>query len=71
MLNQVNRIKIAKWIAESQQPFSIVEDNSFKSLMKIGHPDYYIPSQYTVAHDVKHIFKKTCKQIAKMLQVSY
>jgi hypothetical protein len=26
MLNQVNRVEIAKWVAESQHPFSIVED---------------------------------------------
>ena len=38
--------------------------------MKTGRPDYYIPSRYTVARDVKHVFKKTRKRIAKMLQVS-
>ena len=70
MLNQVNRVKIAKWVAESQHPFSIVEDGGFKNLMKTGCPDYYIPSQYTVARDVKQVFKKTHKRIAKMLQVS-
>jgi len=71
MLNQVNRIEIAKWIAKGQRPFSIVEDDGFKSLMKTGCPDYYIPSQYTVARDVKPIFKKTRKRVAKMLQVIY
>jgi len=35
-----------------------------------GRPDYYIPSRYTVARDVKHVFKKTRKRITKMLQVS-
>ena len=38
--------------------------------MKTGRPDYYIPSRYTVARDVKHVFKKTRKRITKMLQVS-
>ena len=38
--------------------------------MKTGRPDYYIPSRYTVARDVKHVFINTRKQIAKMLQVS-
>ena len=37
--------------------------------MKTGRPDYYIPSRYTVARDVKQVFKKTRKRIAKMLQV--
>jgi outer membrane protein W len=70
MLNQVNRVEIAKWVAESQRPFSIVEDGRFKNLMNTGCPDYYIPSQYTVARDVKQVFKKTRNRIAKMLQVS-
>ena len=70
MLNQVNRVEIAKWVAESQRPFSIVEDAGFKNLMKTGRPDYYIPSRYTVARDVKQVFKKTRIRIAKMLQVS-
>ena len=70
MLNQVNRVEIVKWVAESQRPFSIVEDGGFKNLMKTGRPDYYIPSRYTVARDVKQVFKKTRKRIAKMLQVS-
>ena len=69
MLNQIDRIEIAKWVAESQRPFSIVEDDGFKTLMKTGRPDYYIPSRYTVARDVKQVFKKTRKRIAKMLQV--
>ena len=70
MLNSVKRIEIAKWVAEIQCPFSIVEDDGFKNVMKTGRPEYYIPSQYTVARDVKQVFKKTRKWIAKMLQVS-
>jgi len=52
------------------QSFSIVEDPGFKSLMKTGHPDHYLPSRFTVARDVEHVFKKTRKYIATMLQVS-
>ncbi len=69
VLKQVNRIEIVKWVAESQRPFSIVEDDGFKNLMKTGRPEYYIPSRYTVARDVKEVFKKTRKWLAKMLQV--
>ena len=63
------RAEIIKWVSESMRPFSIVEDNGFKTLMKTGQPDYYLPSQCTVAHDVRQVFKRTCKWIAKMLQV--
>jgi hypothetical protein len=36
--------------------------------MKTGRPGQYIPSPSTVSHDVKTVFKKPQKQIAKMLQ---
>ncbi|KAG6858154.1 hypothetical protein C0991_003422, partial [Blastosporella zonata] len=36
--------------------------------MKAGRPSYHIPSADTIARDVKHVFKKTKAQIAKMLQ---
>jgi hypothetical protein len=51
------------------RPFSIVEDNGFKMVMKTGRPDHYLPSQATVARDVREVFKKTRKRIAEMLQV--
>lgn len=38
--------------------------------MKTGRPNHYIPSRHTVARDVKHVFQRTRKKIAKMLQVS-
>jgi hypothetical protein len=52
------------------RPFSIVEDRGFKSLMKTGRPDQYIPSRSTVSRDVREVFKKVRERIAKMLQVS-
>jgi hypothetical protein len=51
------------------RPFSIVEDQGFKNLMKTGRPEYYIPSRVTVARDVTYIFKKTRERIGKMLKV--
>ena len=38
--------------------------------MKTGRPDYKIPSAITVSRDVKLVFVRIRKQIAKMLQVS-
>ena len=61
--------EIVKWVAESMRPFSVVEDDGFKMLMKTGRPEYYIPSRRTVARDVKHVFSKTREVIARMLQV--
>jgi len=39
--------------------------------MKTGRPEMYIPSPSTVSRDVKLVFAKTHKQIAKMLQVNH
>jgi hypothetical protein len=36
--------------------------------MKTGRPEYYIPSPTTVSRDVKQVFVKARKRIAKMLQ---
>jgi len=44
-----DRAEIVKWVSKSMQPFSIVEDEGFKVLMKTGRPEYYIPSPCTVA----------------------
>jgi hypothetical protein len=38
--------------------------------MKTGRPEYYLPSRSTVSRDVKEVFKRVRKRIAKMLQVS-
>jgi len=52
------------------RPTSIVEDEGFKTLMKTGRPNYKLPKRITVARDVKQVFKKMKKRVAKLLQVS-
>ncbi|KAF8798677.1 hypothetical protein BYT27DRAFT_7122876 [Phlegmacium glaucopus] len=64
------RAEIVRWVAESKQPFQVVNDRGFQSLMKTGRPSYHIPSAETVSHDVKKIFVQARKCIAKMLQVN-
>jgi hypothetical protein len=39
------------------------------SLMKTGRPGYQVPSPETVSCDVKKVFVRVRKRIAKMLQV--
>ena len=63
------RAEIVRWVAESKRPFVIVKDRGFQSLMKTGRPAYQIPSPATVSRDVKTVFVKVHKRIAKMLQV--
>ncbi|KIK40538.1 hypothetical protein CY34DRAFT_24776 [Suillus luteus UH-Slu-Lm8-n1] len=43
-----------------------VRGKGFQSLMKIGRPEYYIPSPSTVSRDVRLVFAKTRQRIAKM-----
>ena len=60
--------EIVRWVSESIRPFEIVQDRGFQALMKTGRPEYYIPSSRTVSRDVKQVFVRACKRIAKMLQ---
>lgn len=69
MLNPFSRAEIVKWVAESMRPFSIVEDDGFKMLMKTGRPEYHLPSRRTVARDVMHVFEKGRAKIRQMLRV--
>ena len=68
IINLINRAEIVRWVAESKQPFKIVNNCGFQSLMKTGRPNYYIPSEQTVSRDVKQAFVHAHKQVAKMLQ---
>ena len=59
------------WVTENNQPFRIVEDHGFQSLMKTGRPGYYIPSADTLSRDVKNVFVWVHGRIAKTLKVGY
>ena len=54
---------------ENNRPFQIVNDRGFRSLMKTGRPQYYIPSAETLSRDVKHVFLRVREHIAKALKV--
>ncbi|KAG1725869.1 uncharacterized protein EDB91DRAFT_1239713 [Suillus paluster] len=51
------RAELVHWVAESLQPFDIVNDRGFQSLMKTGRPEYYIPSPSTVLCNVRLVFE--------------
>jgi hypothetical protein len=63
------RTELVRWVCESLRPFRIVSDRGFQCLMKTGRPHYYLPSPSTVSRDVKTVFARTRKRIAKLLQV--
>lgn len=65
-----HRVEFVRWISESKRPFKIVKDPGFRSLMKTGRPDCYIPSPETISRDVKKVFVAVRQRIAHMLQVS-
>lgn len=62
-------VEIVKWVSENKRPFSIVKDRGFQQLMKTGRPETHIPSPETVSRDVKNVFVRVRKRIAKWLQV--
>jgi len=57
------------WVSENLQPFDVVNDRSFHSLMKTGQPAYYLLHSETVARDVRLVFSQTKERIAGMPQV--
>lgn len=64
------RTEIVQWVCESTRPFNVVKGCGFLTLMKTGHPGYYVPSPSTVSRDVKTVFVHSRNQIVKLLQVS-
>ncbi|KAF8257333.1 hypothetical protein EI94DRAFT_1558922, partial [Lactarius quietus] len=56
------------WVTENKQPFQIVNDRAFHSLMKTGWPESFIPSTESLSRDVKNAFVSAHGHIAKMLQ---
>lgn len=61
-------MEIVRWVSENVRPFDIVSDDKFRSLMKTGRLEYYLPSPSTVSRDVQFVFARTWQHIAKMLQ---
>ena len=59
---------MALTVTESNRPFQIVSDRSFRALMKIGRPECYIPSAEMLSCDVKSVFVHVHGCIAKLLQ---
>ena len=53
------RSEIVCWVSESLCPFEVAEDRGFKSLMKTGRPELYLPSPSTVSRDVRLVFVHT------------
>ncbi len=66
-----SRAEFVHWVTENKRPFQIVNDQAFRSLMKTGRPEIYIPSAETLSRDVKNVFVGVCKRISNMLQVSF
>ncbi|KAH8987624.1 hypothetical protein EDB92DRAFT_1785190, partial [Lactarius akahatsu] len=62
------RVEFVRWVCENNRPFSIVNDRAFRTLMKTGRPDYYIPSAATLANDVKNVFVQVRRRISTMLK---
>ncbi|KAG2741578.1 hypothetical protein P692DRAFT_20685776, partial [Suillus brevipes Sb2] len=62
------RAEIVCWVAESLRPFETIHDRGFQALMKMGRPEYYLPSSSTVLRDAKLVFAKVRQHVAQMLQ---
>ena len=60
---------MVRWMAENLRPFSIAKDRGFKSLMKTGRPEYWIPSPSTIARDTYQVFERSRERVRDLLEV--
>ncbi|KAJ3963860.1 hypothetical protein EV361DRAFT_982847, partial [Lentinula raphanica] len=58
----------ARWIAESARPFLIVGDRGYRWLQKEGRPQHYVPSNVTVARDLKKLYAASKKRLKMELK---
>ncbi|KAJ3826915.1 hypothetical protein F5880DRAFT_1475440, partial [Lentinula raphanica] len=68
--NETIRVVTARWVAENARPFRMVQDRCYRWLQKDGRPKHYVPSEKTVARDLKKLYRKTREKLADELQVS-
>ena len=67
----IGSTEFVRWVTENNRLFLIIDDRSFRCLMKMGRPECYIPSVDTLSHDVKRVFVRVRGHIAKALQVRH
>jgi hypothetical protein len=54
---------LLRWIICYQLPFSIVEDDDFKTLIAALNPLYKLPSRQTISIKIQSIYEKQCESI--------
>ena len=59
---------IAKWVAESNRPATVISDPELINLLTTGHPHLKVLSLNTVQHDIKAAYEKCQECITKLLQ---
>ncbi|KIL55697.1 hypothetical protein M378DRAFT_90489, partial [Amanita muscaria Koide BX008] len=64
-----SRAAHVRWMVESKRPFNLVGDAGYQHNMKTGRPEHYVPSGWTVSHDIRTVFASCRRQLAHMLQV--
>jgi hypothetical protein len=59
---------IAKWVAESNCPATVVSDPELINLLTTGHPHLKVPSPNTVRRDIKAAYERCRQHITKLLR---
>ena len=68
--HQEIKAEIVHWVCTYLCLFDIVSDLYFLSIVKTGHPEYYVPSLSTVSWDVQSVFARMQQRISRLLIVS-
>ncbi|KAF7336216.1 Dimer-Tnp-hAT domain-containing protein [Mycena venus] len=59
---------IIRWVAENNQPLSIVEDHEFKYILRAGQPEFCLLGCCTVACDLNGAYKHSHTYVQKLLE---
>ncbi|KAJ7595957.1 hypothetical protein C8J56DRAFT_774671 [Mycena floridula] len=61
------RTDLVRWITENNRPMHIVTDRKFADIVLAGRPGLSIPSQATVARDIKAAFDRSIDHLKNIL----
>ncbi|PKB97014.1 hypothetical protein RhiirA5_433868 [Rhizophagus irregularis] len=60
---------LIEWIVKNDLPFTCVESEDFRSMIRLLRKDAFIPSADTIKNDIISIFDESKKKINSILQV--
>lgn len=65
------RFLVARWVAVSHRPYSIVKDPGLVEMIKMLNDKARLPSPATISKDVREVFAKSKTTVSTVLKVCH